>query len=573
MFGTRHGYQTGSFTGGAAVTSAGNLGESHPSRIEADAAVPLGIAAAADTPPSVTRGGPGRQRPSLERSAARYGIAVGFVVAAIAAVLLLDSLTGRFLAFPFYAAVVASAWLGTGPGCVSFILSTLAVEDIWTPPLFNLAIDPAELPSFIAFVICALMSLAWSSQRRRAENALEATVEQRTADLRRANTALQLEIAEREAAEEELRRSETLLAQGQQLSRTASWRLHLPEGDMQWSAQLFDILGLDRDREVPSYRLFTERMHPDDRPRFLQAMDRAIAENSDFSCEARIVIPGGPAKYVQALGEGKRGAAEGIEFIGTIMDLTQRKRTEQALRDAESELARTLRLATMAELAAAIAHEINQPLAAITANGSACVRSLAHQPPMLDTAREAAGCIVADGHRAGDVIARIRALFNKEEPNQLLLDVNDIVRRVLDLSRGAIDRQRIVARTELWAPPLLVMGDPVQLQQVMVNLVTNALEAMTGVVDRPLLLTIRSEIDRGEAAVVTVTDSGRGLDLAQVSRIFDSFYTTKPDGIGVGLAISRSIIEAHGGSLWAAPGTCYGATVGLSLPLAAASVE
>jgi signal transduction histidine kinase len=511
---------------------------------------------------------PGRQRPILERPAVRYGFAVGFVGAAITATYLIEGLTREFLTFPFYAAVVASAWFGIGPGCLSLILTTLAVEDIWTPPLFNLRIGAAELPSFIAFVGFALLSLAWSSQRRSAQRALEATVQQRTADLLRTNAALQVEIAEREAAEEELRHSETLLAQGQKLSRTASWTLQLPEGDMQWSAQLFDILGLDRGMEAPSYRLFTERMHPDDRPRFARAVEQAIEENGDFSCEARIVIPGGATKYVQALGEIRRGAAEGVEFIGTIMDLTERKRTEQALRDAESELARTLRLATLAELAATIAHEINQPLAAITANGSACVRSLAHRPPMLDTAREAAGCIVADGHRAGDVIARIRALFNKEEPDQLLLNVNDIVQHVLDLSRGAIDRQHVVARTELAKSPLLVMGDPVQLQQVMMNLVTNALEAMIGIVDRPLLLTIRSEVDRGGAVVVTVEDSGRGLDPDQVSRIFDSFYTTKPDGIGVGLAISRSIIEAHGGSLWASPGRRDGARVGFSLPLA-----
>ncbi len=557
--------------------------------MQADTAVSVGIANAADTPSVprlrpwgmlaararavVPRQQPGRQRRFLRRPGARYGLAVGFVAAAIGATFLTEALIGRFLSFPFYAAVVASAWFGIGPGILSFILSALAVADFWTPARFSLSIEPTELPSFGVFVLCALMTLAWSSQRRRAQNALEAIVEQRTADLRHTNTALQLEIAEREAAEEELRRSETLLAQGQQLSRTASWRLQLPQGEMQWSAQLFDILGLDRESEAPSYRLFTERIHPDDRPHFAQAVQRAAAENSDFSCEARIVIPGGPTKYVQALGEAKRGAVEGVEFIGTIMDLTERKRTEQALRDAERELARTLRLATVAELAAAIAHEINQPLAAITANGSACLRSLTHRPPMLDTAREAAGCIVADGHRAGDVIARIRALFNKEEPNQQLLNLNDIVWHVLELSRGAIDRQRVVARTELVASPLLVMGDPVQLRQVMVNLVTNALEAMMGIVDRPLLLTIRSEVDRGEAVVLTVEDSGRGLDPAQVSRIFDSFYTTKPDGIGVGLAISRSIIETHGGSLWAFPAMPHGARVGFTLPLAAAGAE
>jgi signal transduction histidine kinase len=515
----------------------------------------------------------GRRGPILERPAVRYGMAVGFVAGAIAVVFLVEGLIGKFFNFPFYAAVVAGAWLGMGPGCLSLILATLAVEDMGTPPLFDLRFDPSEMQGFIAFVCFALVCLAWSSQRRRAQRALEATVQQRTNDLVRTNAALQVEITEREAAEDELRHRETLLAQGQKLSRTASWLLQLPEGDMQWSAQLFDILGLDSASQVPSYRLFTERMHPDDRPHFTRAVARAIEEDSDFSLEIRIVIPGGPSKYVQAVGEVRRGAARGVEIIGTIMDLTERKGTEQALRDAESELARTLRLATVAELAAAIAHEINQPLAAITANGGACLRSLAQQPPMLDNAREAAGCIVADGHRAGDVIKRIRALFNKDEPNQLLLDLNDIVRQVLHLSRGAIDQEGVVARTELWVRPLLVVGDPVQLQQVVVNLVTNALEAMMGIADRPRQLTIRSEVERGAAVVLTIEDSGRGLDPDQMSRIFDSFYTTKPDGIGVGLAISRSIIEAHGGTLWAAPAMRGGARVGFSLPLATAAAK
>jgi signal transduction histidine kinase len=371
----------------------------------------------------------------------RYPLVLVFVLAAYFLALLLETGTGKFTAFPFYAAVVAGAWLGVGPGLLAFVTSSVAAADFWTPHRYSLDIAPVDLPSFAAFVVFALMSLAWSVQRRRAQYALETTVQERTAELVQANAALKAEMEHREA-------------------------------------------------------------------------------------------------------------------------------TQRALRDAEAELARTLRVATMAELAAAIAHEINQPLAAITANGSACLRSLQRDPPLLDNAREAAACIVADGHRAGDVIARIRALFNKEQPRQQLLNLNEIIEAVLRLSRGAIERRRVSVRTEFDGPAPLVMADPVQLQQVIVNLVTNALEAMIGtpVADRVVIVRTRVE---GDSAAVSVEDSGAGIDPDRVTHIFDSFYTTKPGGIGVGLAISRSIIDAHGGSMWAAPAAPSGAVVGFKLPLAA----
>lgn len=513
--------------------------------------------------------GPGQSL--LNRAIGRYGLAVLSVATATSATYMVGVLAEKPWAFPFYAAIVASAWFGIGPGCVAVVLASVSVEYLYASPPLSLHVGPGDLPWFASFVLCALVSLTWSTQRRMAQRGLEETVQRRTADLLQSNAALQVEIAERQAAEEDLRRSETLLAQGQQLSRTASWTLHWPTGDMRWSAQLFDILGLAAAEISPSYRMLIERIDPGDRGRFAQALEQAIEKRGEFSCEARVA--GEPTKHVQALGEVKPGADDSIELIGTIADVTERKQTEQALRDAEAELARTLRLATLAELAAAIAHEINQPLAAITANGSACVRSLAHQPPMLDNAREAASCIVADGHRAADVIARIRALFNKEEPNQQRLNVNALIEHVLDLSRGAIARQQIPVRTEFTTSPATVMGDRVQLQQVLVNLVTNALEAMAGIDDRPHVLTIRSEAEADGDVRVTVADTGCGIKPGQLARVFDSFYTTKPDGIGVGLAISRSIIEAHGGSLWVAAATPHGARIGFTLPAAGSAAE
>lgn len=390
---------------------------------------------------------PGRPPSVWDRADVRYGLAVLFPVAADVVTEVINDSTGRILSFPFYAAVVAGAWLGRGPGIVAFVISAIAAADVWTPARFSLNIAAGDLPSFIAFILFALMSLAWGYQRRRTQYALEATVQERTADLVRANAALQVEIAEREIAQRE------------------------------------------------------------------------------------------------------------------------RERTERALREAEVELARTLRLAAMAELAGTIAHEINQPLAAITANGSACLRSLARQPPLLDNAREAANCIVADGHRAGDVIARIRALFNKEPPKEKLLNLNEVIGQVLELMRGAIEREGARVNTELAPAAALVMADPVQLQQVLVNLVTNALEAMSGTTDRPRLLTVRSEV-ADKKITVTVHDTGDGLGPDQVNHIFDSFYTTKAGGLGLGLAISRSIIEAHGGSMWAASRPAGGATLGFSLALA-----
>jgi C4-dicarboxylate-specific signal transduction histidine kinase len=254
------------------------------------------------------------------------------------------------------------------------------------------------------------------------------------------------------------------------------------------------------------------------------------------------------------------------------MDLTERKRTEQALHDAEAELARTLRLATVAELTASIAHEINQPLAAIVANASACVRFLARRPAALANARETADCIVSDGTRAGEVIRRIRALLRKDAaPHHVAVDLNRIIGDVIDLLHATLDRQRIAVHTDLAATLPPVMGDPVQLQQVLVNLMTNAAEAMSDIGNRPRIVTIRSGTEDAAAIVVTVEDRGIGLDPEETDRIFESFYTTKAEGIGVGLSISRSIIEAHGGQLSAAPGRPDGARFSFRVPVAEAA--
>ena len=503
----------------------------------------------------------------------RYAIAAASVVLATAISLALQAWGVHVFLFAFYAAVVGAAWIGIGPGVLAVVLSVMAVQYFFTPPEWSFDINPEDVPFTGSFIICAIMTLAWSAQRKRTERALEQardtleeTVQQRTAELVETNAALKIEIAERQAAEEELRRSETLLAQGQKLSRTASWTLQPATGEMRWSAELFDIFGTDREGVSPSFRLFRDRVHADDRARFDAAIAMAVEGSASFSCEGRITRGGGAIRHVHALGEVHSDPSRGKEVIGTVMDLTDRKRTEQALHDAEAELARTLRLATMTELTASIAHEINQPLAAIVANASACVRFLARRPAAVGDAREAADCIVNDGSRAGEVIARIRALLSKQGPRHVVVDVNGIIGDVIHLLRATLDRQRVAVQTELATSLPAVMGDAVQLQQVLVNLVTNAVEAMSENRDRARAVTIRSEVDATGAVLVMVEDTGTGLDPQEIDRIFDSFYTTKPEGIGVGLSISRSIIEAHGGQLSAFPVLPHGARFALALP-------
>ena len=505
----------------------------------------------------------------------RYLAAILLVGLALVIALVVQEWGVRVFLFSFYAAVVGAAWIGTGPGVVAVVLSVLAVQYFFTPPEWSFDIAPEDVPFTGAFIICAVMSLAWSWQRKRTEetlqrarDTLEDTVALRTAELVDANAALTVEIAERRAAEEELRRSETLLAQGQKLSRTASWTLQPASGEMRWSAELFEIFGTDRAAATPSLELFRDRVHPDDRARFDAAMAAAIEGNTNFSCEVRITLQGGGVKHVHALGEIQTGPGRDTEVIGTVMDLTERKRTEQALHDAEADLARTLRLATVAELTASIAHEINQPLAAIVANASACARFLARGPAALPNAREAADCIVSDATRAGEVTRRIRALLRKEAPRHVVLEINRIVDDVIDLLRATLDRQRVAIRTDLTDSLPPIMGDPVQLQQVLVNLITNAAEAMRETVGRPRIVTIRSRLGEDETVVVSVEDTGSGLDPQTLDRIFDSFYTTKAEGIGVGLSISRSIIEAHGGQLSAAPAPQHGACFSFTVPIA-----
>jgi C4-dicarboxylate-specific signal transduction histidine kinase len=348
----------------------------------------------------------------------------------------------------FFCSVMFSSWYGgLWTGFFSALLSVVALDYYFIPPLYALGLGPAEAPDMIAFVATALF-ISWlnggqkraKESLRRARDELDAKVRERTAELEKANHQLQLEIVEREAAEEGLIRAQT-------------------------------------------------------------------------------------------------------------------------------EIARIARITTMGEFAASIAHELNQPLGSIVTSGDACLRWLAAKPPDLDEARQAVAAIIRDGTRASRVLARIRELLSRGERQRERLDINDVIREVVALSEGELRRNEIALQTEMPAdlPPVVV--DRVLLQQVVLNLIINAVEALRVVSDRARVLRIRTQELASNSIVVLVQDSGVGLNPKHSDRMFEAFYTTKPEGIGMGLTISRSIIEAHGGRLWALANDGPGCSLCFALPI------
>lgn len=372
------------------------------------------------------------------------------------------------------------------------------------------------------------------------------------------------DITDRKRAEEALQQSQFYLAEGQRLAHIGSWAFNSSGFDY-WSSELFQIHGLDPRGKPPTAEEYLTVTHPDDREFIKQELAKMFADHRAFDFTKRIVRPDGAIRFVRCVGIPVTKGEIFQGYIGTGIDVTEQEllaQERERLRQLETELAHTNRVSMLGEMAASLAHEIKQPIAAAMTSANSCIEWLAHDPPNLDRARAAAAKIDKYGNRAAEIIDHIRSLYRKSPPQSELLDVNEIVHEIFPLLQGEAIRYSIAMRLELAAELPKIKADRVQLQQVFMNLMLNAIEAMK---DEGGELTVKSERQDGHV-LFSVSDVGMGLPSGNVDQIFSAFFTTKPQGSGMGLAISRSIVESHSGRLWATANDGRGATFHFTLP-------
>ena len=378
------------------------------------------------------------------------------------------------------------------------------------------------------------------------------------------------DIDDRKKAEAQVEQAYLRLAEAQRLSKTGSFIADLLANDHNWSEEAFRIFELDPATKV-TVQIIRDMVHHEDLPLFDAVLARATT-GTDVDILFRIVTSRGAIKHVRGLARVIAENGGRPLFIGAIQDVTESKHAEQALDLARAELAHVARVTMLNTFTASIAHELNQPLSGIITNASTCLLMLDGDPPNVHGARETARRTIRDGNRARDVIMRLRGLFSKKEFTLEALDLNEVVREVIALSLSDLQRNRVILRSELADGLPCVVGDRVQIQQVILNLLRNASDAMSTVQDRPRELLVRSQLDARDQLRLTVKDVGVGFTPEAGARLFNAFYTTKSDGMGIGLSVSRSIIERHRGRLWAEPNDGPGATFAFSIPCGSQSV-
>jgi PAS domain S-box-containing protein len=374
------------------------------------------------------------------------------------------------------------------------------------------------------------------------------------------------DITDRKLAEEALRRSQFYLSEGQRLAHMGSWAFNRAGYFDYWSDEMFRIYGLVSSAKPPTWEEHLALVHSEDREPVEQTLRNMLDQHTGFDFRFRIVWRNGNVRYIRCVGTPSTEGAVFRGFVGTGIDVTEQEQLEQErkrLRQLEIELMHTNRVSMLGEMAASLAHEIKQPIAAAINSANSCIEWLAHEPPNLDRARAAATRIDQYGHRAAEIIDRIRSFYRKSSPERELIDVNRIIHEMLTLLDGEAARSSVAMHTNLTVDLPLAMADRVQLQQVFMNLMLNAIEAMVGSGGD---LTVKSELEQEGRLSFSVSDTGPGLPSGNVDQIFSAFFTTKPQGSGMGLGISRSIVESHGGRLWATANDGQGATFHFTLP-------
>lgn len=470
----------------------------------------------------------------------------------------LGTLPGEAALLYSFFILLFALWAGFVPSIFVAVLAILCFDYFFTPPLFTFDIalserrDPVALVTFLgsAFIVSRLMS----------------GIRQRNAALEKTNEQLRLEIVERTRADEKVRQSEAEL---RQLIDVIPQQVFVFNAD--WTPGFanrreLEYTGLTLE-QAQSKEAVATLFHPEDLKKLELLREQARSEGSFLETEARIRGKEGHYRWFLIRDNpfcDEQGRV--LRWYCTRTDIEDRKQAEEAYAKAQAELAHVTRVMTMGELAASIAHEVNQPLSGVVINGNTCLRWLAATPPNVDEAREAANRIVRDGKRAGDVIARIRALATKAGTTRERMDINETVQEVIGLARDEVRRKGVKVKTELADGLAEALADRVQVQQVLLNLIMNAVDAMSMVEDRARELVISTQDDEEGQVQVTVRDSGMGLDEESMEKIFTPFYSTKAAGMGMGLSISRSIIQNHEGRLWAERSEGPGSTFHFTLP-------
>ena len=508
----------------------------------------------------------------------RTGAAVLGYLLALAAVAI--ALTVTLLLRPnglitplFFLAIILTAWFGgLGPGLVAALLSTLCVDYFFLLPVRNFKFDPAHWPQLFVFFVSAMLVSSWSALRRRAETLLrrakdeeEAKVQQRTADLKLTNEQLQAEIAERKRVEEILKQRADLL----DLTHDTIFVRDMNDSITYWNRGATELYGWNSEEAIGqnSHRVMQTIF-----PAPLEEINRRLLDTGRWEGEIIHTKRDGSRVVVASRWSLQRDEhGNPLAVLETNTDVTERKRAEEQVQKTQAELAHVARVTTMGELTSSIAHEVNQPLTAIVTNGNASLRWLSNNPPNVDEAKESVARIVKDGHRASEVVGRVRSFFRKSAPETGRIDVNDVIKDVVSMVQGELRANGVQLRTQLTPDLPSVVSDRIRLQQVLLNLIVNGIEAMT-TVNGPRELLIKSQKNDSESVYVAVQDSGPGVDTTNTSQLFDAFFTTKPNGLGMGLSISRTTIEAYGGRLWATTNDRAGATFQFTLPTSDANV-